>query len=420
MPERKPDAKATRPGLSLVMIVKDEEKNLPRALKSAAPWVDEIIVVDTGSTDRTMEIARSFGARIFEHPWQNNFALHRNQAFAYASGRWCLVMDADEELDRAHAPLMKQLIEDQEASAFDFMVHNLRPGGKPTVFRSTRLIRNQPGICYERAVHNQLCRQAMEARKDCDVVMYHYGYAGDRRMMDKKHARRMDMISAWTEREPENWEAWFYLAQALTIPPHEEAKLARALSAGKTALELARKSGAPPEIYQVVYLPLIIALEGSQDFCGQLEQAGIWAGEQPGNPDAHFFRAASLFHLGDWAGLCQAAGSYLNAIYALPSYQEKAPGIELVSPSQKSGIMTLWILAAARCNRPEQYRAAFGSLMQEPDGEAACLRALKVLAQSDLAGLAEQLAGEMIRTHPEWEWCRMVMHESRSDVAAAG
>ena len=420
MPDSKTGADAKRPQLSLVMIAKDEEANLPRALKSAAHWVDEIILVDTGSRDRTKEIARGFGARVYEHPWQKDFSLHRNQAFSYASGSWCLVMDADEELDQANAPLIRQLIKDKEASAFDLEVQNLGPGGEATVLRSTRLLRNLPGLRYERAVHNQLCRQALAARKDCGLRIFHYGYAGDSETMARKHTRRMEMVRNWVGREPDNWEAWFYLAQALTIPPQREADLARALEAGQRSLALARQVGIRPELYQVVYLPLIIALEGSQNFCGQLDLAGLWAKEQPGNPDAHFFRAASLFHLGDWPGLCVAAENYLAALEGLPAYLAGCPPIEMVSPNQKTGLMTLWLLAAGRCGRAGQYAPVFRLLMAQPDGEAACVKALKVLAQSGLTDLAQGLGREMIRVHPEWAWCRRIMADSRADVAAAG
>ena len=84
--------------ISACMIVKNEEKLLPTCLKSIKDYVDEIVIVDTGSTDQTVSIAESFGARVYHHPWENNFSKHRNQSFSYAKGDWIFYIDADEEL----------------------------------------------------------------------------------------------------------------------------------------------------------------------------------------------------------------------------------------------------------------------------------------------------------------------------------
>ena len=80
------------------MIVRDEESRLPACLESIRPAVDEIVIVDTGSTDRTVEIARSFGARVEVHPWQGDFSQARNIALELACGTWILYIDADERL----------------------------------------------------------------------------------------------------------------------------------------------------------------------------------------------------------------------------------------------------------------------------------------------------------------------------------
>jgi glycosyltransferase involved in cell wall biosynthesis len=82
--------------LSVVLITLDEEANLPRTLKSVN-WAQEIVVVDSGSTDGTLEIARKAGARVFEEPWKG-FAAQKNSAIAHATGDWVLSLDADEEV----------------------------------------------------------------------------------------------------------------------------------------------------------------------------------------------------------------------------------------------------------------------------------------------------------------------------------
>ncbi|MGP0063721.1 MAG: glycosyltransferase family 2 protein [Isosphaeraceae bacterium] len=95
-PESSSDRPRPRPSVTLTMIVKDEEANLPRSLGSVRGIFDEIVVVDTGSTDRTQEIAREFGARVFEFAWIDDFAAARNAALAQASGDYAFWLDADD------------------------------------------------------------------------------------------------------------------------------------------------------------------------------------------------------------------------------------------------------------------------------------------------------------------------------------
>ncbi|MEJ2052223.1 MAG: glycosyltransferase family 2 protein, partial [Calditrichota bacterium] len=80
------------PTISACMMVKNEEEMLPNCLESIKDVVDELIVVDTGSTDKTIEIAESYGAKIYHHPWENDFSKHRNQSISYATGDWFLII----------------------------------------------------------------------------------------------------------------------------------------------------------------------------------------------------------------------------------------------------------------------------------------------------------------------------------------
>jgi glycosyltransferase involved in cell wall biosynthesis len=87
-----------QPFLSLCMIVKNESQNLARCLESAKHIVDEIIIVDTGSTDNTKEIGFSYGAKVYDYKWTDDFAAARNYANQYATGEWIIVLDADEQI----------------------------------------------------------------------------------------------------------------------------------------------------------------------------------------------------------------------------------------------------------------------------------------------------------------------------------
>src|SRR5262249_59148278 len=98
--------------LSAAMIVRDEEAVLAGCLRSIRDVVDEIVIVDTGSTDRSIPIAQQFGARLFDHRWRDDFAEARNEALARARGRFILYIDADERLSSTSRSQMARLLAD--------------------------------------------------------------------------------------------------------------------------------------------------------------------------------------------------------------------------------------------------------------------------------------------------------------------
>src|SRR5205809_7536444 len=98
-----------RPHVSLCVIAKNEEANLPACLSSAADLVDEIVVVDTGSTDRTKEIAEQFGAKVVDFPWVDSFAAARNESLKHATGDYAFWLDADDRLGETHRERFRTL-----------------------------------------------------------------------------------------------------------------------------------------------------------------------------------------------------------------------------------------------------------------------------------------------------------------------
>lgn len=99
-----------KPSLSLCMIMKNEERWIAQCLESVQGLVDEIIIVDTGSTDRSMDIAKSYGAKVYEHPWEDDFSKSRNRSIDYATGDWILVLDADEVIAQSDKDKIIDLI----------------------------------------------------------------------------------------------------------------------------------------------------------------------------------------------------------------------------------------------------------------------------------------------------------------------
>src|SRR3989338_8295195 len=106
------------PSISLCMIVKNEADFLEQCLNSVKEIADEIIIVDTGSTDRTKEIAKKFNAKVIEHKWNNNFSEARNISLEHATKEWILVLDADEAISREDLPKIKILIKNRDFDGY--------------------------------------------------------------------------------------------------------------------------------------------------------------------------------------------------------------------------------------------------------------------------------------------------------------
>ena len=141
--------------ISLCMIVKDEESMLPRCLKSVQGFVDEIIVVDTGSTDRTVEIAQQFGAAVYHHPWKDDFADARNVSLQYAQGDWILALDADETLMPDCIPALQAAIENPHCLAITLLREEMGAQQNPYSL-VCRLFRRHPQIQFQRPFHETI------------------------------------------------------------------------------------------------------------------------------------------------------------------------------------------------------------------------------------------------------------------------
>jgi len=192
VPARQPG----RPTLSVCMIVKDEAKHLCRCLASVRGLADEIVVVDTGSTDRSADLAALFGARVFSFPWQGNFAAARNASLTQATCDWILVLDADEVLAQRDLARVRELVASPpaaycmvtrnytesitrrrwHANCCEYLAEEAGQGWTPS--DKIRLFPNDARIRFKGAVH-ELVEESVHALGlpilPCDVPVHHYG-----------------------------------------------------------------------------------------------------------------------------------------------------------------------------------------------------------------------------------------------------
>jgi glycosyltransferase involved in cell wall biosynthesis len=165
------------------MIVKNEEANLADCLQSVADLVDEIIIVDTGSTDRTPEIAALFGAKVVDFPWVESFAAARNEALRHATRAWIFWMDADDRLDEANRGRLRELFSGLKPDNVAYAMKCLcraEPGSETgTVVDHIRLFPNHAKIRWQYRVHEQILpavRPLGGAVRWSEVVIHHVGY----------------------------------------------------------------------------------------------------------------------------------------------------------------------------------------------------------------------------------------------------
>ena len=198
-----------KPSVSLCMIVKDEEANLARCLSSVKPIVDQMVIVDTGSIDRTKAIAEFFGAHVFDFEWNSDFSAARNFSLSKAKGRWILIMDADEVISPKDYGRFRKLVSRKtkgpEAYSvvtrnYCFKINSLgwtkndgkyageEAGSGWLPSEKVRLFRGDNEICFEGAVHEMVdpvLKRMDIAIEKCFIPVHHYGSLNPQKLDSK-------------------------------------------------------------------------------------------------------------------------------------------------------------------------------------------------------------------------------------------
>lgn len=210
------------------MIVKNEEKFLAGCLESVKDLVDEMVIVDTGSSDRTLDIARSFGARVYSMEWSFDFSKARNEALKHCRGEWVLWLDADERLPVQFHETIRAIIQNNTADAVIMKIRsevNGPLGKTPHYQQSPRLFRHMAGVRFEFPVHEQIVPSLIRNRARLvmtDIVIEHLGYAQDESTIRQKIQRNKVLLEKHLEMEPENAYAHFQYAQTLELVQESE------------------------------------------------------------------------------------------------------------------------------------------------------------------------------------------------------
>lgn len=219
--------------LSLCMIVKDESDFLKQCLEDAKPFVDEIIIVDTGSEDNTIEIAKSFGAKVFEHKWNNNFSDARNISLKHATKDWILVLDADETISKSDLKKIKELIDNPEFDAYSIIQRNYFRKREPTAMEVSskhdaykesegyrgwfpsiliRLFRNNKGYEFTGLIHELIepsIKQIGGKIFNSQIPIHHFRVEKGKRIDIEKKQKYLEIGKKQIELTPNNPKPYY-------------------------------------------------------------------------------------------------------------------------------------------------------------------------------------------------------------------
>lgn len=199
------------PKISAFIIARNEQDNIARALKSLLSFCDEIILVDTGSTDKTKEIALNYTDKIFDFKWVDDFSASRNFALSKCTGDWIIYLDADDELDPENQNLIQETILNSPPDVIGYYV-NYRYSGE-TELLTARIFRNLPGLHFAMPVHEYLelteeQKKAFRVVKNITVIHHK-----DARENQNTILRNIKILQKSLKHQPENHHLRFFLAR---------------------------------------------------------------------------------------------------------------------------------------------------------------------------------------------------------------
>jgi len=244
--------------LSIAMMVKNEEKYLDKCLKALRPLMDgvesELIIVDTGSTDDTVEIAKKYTDKVYFYKWNDNFSEVRNVTVKYSTGDWFLYIDADEVMEDAGDIIrfLDSNLSDKYNSA-SVVIKSITRENDFSIFSAIRLMKNYEGFHFNGAVHNKPVYKL--PINNLNTVLLHFGYvATDKELMDKKFERTSSILINELKKDPENIYYWYQLSVSYSM--HDD--YAKAIEPAEKAYNLLNKKSSSKKDYIYLYSHLAL------------------------------------------------------------------------------------------------------------------------------------------------------------------
>lgn len=310
-------ARATDDGLRLVpndiqlsacLIVRDNEQTIRPCLESLVPWMDEIIVVDTGSRDTTPQIAEELGARVFHWAWQDDFAAARNQSLLHARGEWIFWMDSDDTLPHECGRKLRELaLGSHPDNMLGYVIQVHCPGGEygseVTAVDHVKLIRNRSDLNFEFRIHEQVIPSIRRANGDVgwtDLYVVHSGSDRTPQGQARKLERDFRLLHLEFQDRPDHPFVLFNLGMThADCGQHTDA-----IGYLKRCIEVSE----PEESHlRKAYALLVSSLQQSEQFHDAMRSCNAGLERFPRDKELLFRRAMLHHELGD---LLQSARDY--------------------------------------------------------------------------------------------------------------
>ena len=193
--------------ISLCMIVKNEENFIERCLKSVTELVDQIVVLDTGSNDNTVKIAKKYGAEVYDFNWNNDFSAARNRSIEYATCEWVLILDADEKIEKSSHHEIRKIIKHNDApAAFEFRVVSDTGIQNKNESRVIRMFSNRYGIKFKNRIHEQITESLKSLNVNIlrvNAQIMHDGYNPNLVDQKAKQERNIPLLKQMINDEPD-------------------------------------------------------------------------------------------------------------------------------------------------------------------------------------------------------------------------
>jgi tetratricopeptide (TPR) repeat protein len=290
------------------MIVRNEEKNLSLCLEPLRSLVDEVIVVDTGSTDNTRQVAEQLGAKVFDFPWVDDFSAARNESLRHATGDWVMWLDADDRLDseaQACLTALREQFDHQPGDAYTVQVMSsvLSPTSSGCWVTQVRLFRRATGLRWRRRVHEELVpgdSQTPIEMRTSELVVHHVGYEDSARRKQKLH-RDLRLLQLDYAVNPDDPLTLFHLAW-------EHLELGNLTQTARFARRGLARNPDLPKLYSL--------LAQAQSRMNEKQQALATCNQGliriPDDPELLYFRGVLQGELGDLAGAEETLVKLIN------------------------------------------------------------------------------------------------------------
>ena len=349
-------------------MVKNEEEYLERCLRGLIPILDaleaELIIVDTGSTDSTLEIARRYTQRVYEHVWTNDFSEMRNTVLSYASGQWFFFVDGDEILEDASGVIsfFKSGKHQKFNSAFIQMKNILSLDHEDfATSHVTRFFRKSEGFRFVGAIHEQPIFRGPMAQLKGELI--HYGYLrDDEALMEYKFERNVKLLKEELEKDPKNLYYWFQLSQSFSMHGKHKEAVEPALKAYK----LAKQRNFSDFRYTGEQLAIAYSRDGqpyeTERLCQELLRL-----KDNNSIDAYYLLAGAQLGLGK---LEASASNYLKYLSLLEDFHagryKLGPSQNLLSINKKEHVQNALSNIYSRLGKYE-LAVHHGNLVQDPE-----------------------------------------------------